>query len=125
MKIKDVMKKAVAIEKDVSLREAAKIMTQNNIGSLVVVSKENIRGIVTEKDITAHAGDLSKKVSGVMAKNTITIDEDDEMSNAAELMAKNKIKHLPVLRGDKLCGIITASDLLESPEDIDDDFAFE
>jgi CBS domain-containing protein len=125
MKVRDVMKKAVAIEKDISLREAAKIMTQNKIGSLVIVSKDNIRGIVTEKDITEHAGDLSRKVSGVMARNTITIEEDDEISNAAELMAKNKISHLPVLNGDKLSGIITSSDLLQTPEDIDDDFAIE
>ncbi|MBM3247158.1 CBS domain-containing protein, partial [Candidatus Pacearchaeota archaeon] len=40
-----------------------------------------------------------------------------------KLMAKNKIKHLPVLKNDKLVGIITSGDLLQEPEDIDEDFA--
>jgi len=123
MKVREVMKKAVAIENDVSLREAAKIMSKNNIGSLIVVHEETIRGIVTEKDITKNADNLSKRVSSVMVRNTITIDAEDEISNAAELMAKNKIKHLPVLKNDKLVGIITSGDLLQEPEDIDEDFA--
>jgi len=125
MKVKEVMKKAVAIEKDVSLREAAKLMSKNNVGSLIVVHDRTVKGIITEKDITKNADNLGKKASSVMVKNTITIDSEDEISNAAELMFKNKIKHLPVLKDDELCGIITASELLENPEDIDDDFAFE
>lgn len=125
MKVKNVMKKAVAIDKDISLKEAAKLMTKNGVGSLIVVHNSTVRGIITEKDITTNADNLSKKVSSVMVKNTITIDYNDEISNAAELMFKNKIKHIPVLKDGELCGIVTATELLENPEDIDDDFVIE
>lgn len=125
MKIKEIMKKAVAVEHEMSLKEASKIMSSKNIGSLVVVKDEKILGIITEKDIVDNSSSLERKLSSVMKRKVITIDENDNLENAAVIMTKNKIKRLPVIDEDgKLTGIITASDLVANSEDLDDEFLF-
>jgi len=63
MKIKDVMNKVIVIEHDVSVKEAAQIMSNKNIGSLVVLKNNKIVGIITEKDIMKNISFLSKKIS--------------------------------------------------------------
>jgi CBS domain-containing protein len=128
MKVKEVMNEAVAVDKDISVREAAKIMTNKEIGSLVAVKDEDVFGIITEKDITkaAASGDLSKKMSNFMSKQVFTIDVDESLEDVAELMAKNKVKHLPVVdeESGKLVGIISASEIIQHVEDVDEDFFF-
>jgi len=125
MKIKEVMNKVVAIEKDMSLKVAAKIMSEKNIGSLVVVNGDKILGIVTERDIVTNAANLGKGVKSVMVKNVVTISPDDELDNAAVLMRKNKIHRIPVVEDEKLVGIITATDLIANSEDLDEEFILE
>ncbi|MEM3405711.1 MAG: CBS domain-containing protein [Candidatus Pacearchaeota archaeon] len=125
MKVKEIMNKVIAIEHNISLREAAKIMSKKNIGSLVILKKDKIVGIITEKDIVDNASSLDKKVSSFIKDNIITVDANDSLENAACLMSKYKIKRLPVLENDKLVGIITATDLLAHSEEIETDFFFD
>jgi CBS domain-containing protein len=127
MLIKEIMNKAVAIEQDISLKQAAKIMSDKNIGSLVVVKGKNISGILTEKDILKNISDLDKKIHSAMSKNVITINENVDIDEAAMLMSKNKIKRLPVLdhENGKLIGIITSTDLVAHSEEISDEFLFD
>jgi CBS domain-containing protein len=126
MKVKEVMNEIVAVDKDISIKEAAKIMSDKNIGSIVVVKNGDVIGIVTEKDITKNISDSSRKISSVMNKNVVTIDSEDDIEDAAALMAKNKIKHLPVVDPEtgKLAGIITATEIIEHSDEFDDDFFF-
>jgi len=125
MRVKEIMKEAVAINSDMSLKEAAKIMTTKGIGSLIVLKGGEIAGIITEKDITKNAPNLTKRVSSVMFKSIVTVDHEEELDHAAFLMSKNKIKHLPVVKEEKLVGVITATDLIDNVEDLDDDFFFD
>lgn len=125
MKIKDVMNKAVAISHDISLKDAAKIMSDKNIGSLIAVKGEKILGLVTEKDIMNNVSDINKKVSSIMTKRVITIDQEQDIGEASMLMSSNKIKRLPVLKNDKLVGVITTTDLIAHLDDISDEFAFD
>ena len=125
MKVKDIMNKVVATENNISLREAAKIMSNKNIGSLVVLKGDNIIGIITEKDIVNNASSLEKKVSTVIKGKIITIESDQSLDTAATIMSKNKIKRLPVVSNGKLIGIITATNLLANSEEIDAEFFFD
>lgn len=119
------MNKAIAVDHDISLREAAKIMSDKNIGSLVVIKCEKIYGIITEHDIVNNADNLSKKISGVMSKNVLTIEENEDIDEAADIMSKNKIKRLPVIDEDgKIKGIITATDLIAHADELSEDFLF-
>jgi CBS domain-containing protein len=122
MKVKEIMNKVVAIEHNISLREAAKIMSNKNIGSLVVLKNENIAGIITERDIVDNASNLNKNVSSFIKGKIITIESEQSLDNAACLMTQHKIKRIPVLKSGKLVGIVTATDLLANSEEIESDF---
>jgi CBS domain-containing protein len=123
MKISEVMNKAVVMEDEMSLKEAAKIMSDKNIGSLIALDKkEEIVGIVTERDILKNVGKLGEKVSSIMTEKVVTIESNDSMDNAALVMAKYKIKRLPVTKRGKLVGIITATDILANSSSIGEEF---
>lgn len=125
MLVKEIMNKVVAIDFDTNLKQAAKIMASKNIGSLVVVKGDKILGIITENDFVKHADNMNQKVSSVMSKKVVTIEEDDEIDYAADIMTKNKIKRIPVVKDEKLTGIITSSDLVAHSEDLNEDFLIE
>ena len=125
MKIKDVMNKVIVIEHDVSVKEAAQIMSNKNIGSLVVLKNNKIVGIITEKDIMKNISFLSKKISAIMAKNVVTIDCGESIDNAALIMTERKIKRLPVVDNDKLVGIITSTDIIANSDILNEDFFFD
>jgi len=118
MKVKHAMTRKVLVTKpDISVREAAKIMTKYRVGSLVVVEENKLKGIVTELDMIwkVVAGDLdptTTQVKDIMTKKVKTIDADKTLEEAAEIMVNNKIKKLPVLKNKKLVGILTATDLI-------------
>ena len=125
MKIKDVMNKAIAIDHDVSIREAAKIMSGRNIGSLIVLKSNKIVGIITERDVLKNVNSLGRKISGAMTKLVVTIDHKDTIDNAALIMTQKQIKRLPVLDNDKLVGIITATDIIANSDILNEDFFFD
>jgi CBS domain-containing protein len=125
MKILEIMSKAVIIDDTINLRQAAKIMSDKNIGSLIIVKSNKIKGILTERDIMKNINKLSSKVSAVMSKNVITISSNDEIENASELMGKNKIKRLPVMDDNKLAGIISITDLIAHSRNLNQDFLFD
>jgi CBS domain-containing protein len=122
MRVKEVMNKVVVIDSNISLRAAAKIMSDKNIGSLIILNKDNILGIITEKDIVDNASNLDKKVTSIKQRRIITVEQDESLDTVAIIMSKNKIKRLPVMRDGKLTGIITATDLLANSEELDEDF---
>ena len=116
------MNKAIVIEHDVSVREAAKIMSNRNIGSLIVLENNKIVGIITERDIMKNASCLGKKISSVMSKNVVTVDHNESLENASLIMTERKIKRLPVVDNGKLVGIITATDIIANSDLLNEDF---
>jgi CBS domain-containing protein len=122
MRIKEIMNETIAVSSNTTIKEAAKIMKEDNIGSIVILDGDKIAGIVTEKDIISHVDNLKDKVSKIMSNQVITIDESENIDNAAELMAKNKIKHLPVVNDKEVVGIVTTTDLIKHCDDLNEDF---
>lgn len=125
MKVSEIMNKAVVVEDNISLKDAAKIMSERAIGSLIIMKKEKISGIVTERDIMKNVNKLGSKISECMSKNVVAIEHNESLDNAALIMGKNKIKRLPVLNKDKLVGIITATDILANSEALNESFLLE
>lgn len=116
MLVKDVMNRnAVTAKPDVSIREASKIMTMHHIGSLVILEKNKIAGIITGGNILYSLAENkdpdATAVSDVMSKDVVTIESDKRIEDAVELMMKYKIKKLPVVKDEKLVGVITCSDI--------------
>jgi CBS domain-containing protein len=125
MRIKEIMNRAIVVDESIKLKEATKIMSGRRIGSLVVTKKNEIVGVVTERDVLKNVNKLDSKLSTIMSKNVITVDESESLDNAALLMSKHKIKRLPVLREGKLAGIVTATDVLANSGELNVDFFFD
>ena len=113
MLIKQLMKKAMAIEEDVSLEKASKLMSKKDIDSLIIIKRTKIIGIITQEDLVENFS-KRKKVSSVMSKPVITIKETEKTSKAIDVMKQNQISVLPVVdKKGNLVGVINSNDLLE------------
>lgn len=118
MLLKDVMNtKVVVVKPDVTLKDAAKVMHDGHIGSLVVMENEKkIVGILTQTDIikaVAHDKNLDLTlVEEIMNRKVLEIDYEKSVEDAVNVMIENRIKRLPVTKDGKLVGIVTASDII-------------
>jgi len=124
MLVKEIMKTPFVVDKDISLKEAAKIMKDKKIGSLIFASDSKVKGIVTESDLTRDFG-KQERISQIMNPKVITIDAEETVDIAVEMMKQNKIKRLPVLDRGKLVGIITSTEIIANFEEIEEEFIFE
>jgi CBS domain-containing protein len=122
MNVSEIMNKVMVAKGEMSLREAARIMSTKGIGCLVIVKGEKILGIVTERDVMKNMGGLGRKVSSAMSKSVVTIDEHESLDSAASLMTAHKVKRLPVTYKGKLVGIITATDLVANSDLLNENF---
>ena len=114
-KVKDFMTKGVlTVDEEKTIFEAAKLMSQKEVGDVVVLKGEIPRGIVTERDfvrrVVARKTPLDSKISDVMSRPLITIDPDASLKEAARKMVNRGIRRLPVVKQHKLVGIIVVSD---------------
>ncbi|WP_457741367.1 CBS domain-containing protein [Thermococcus sp.] len=112
-----VKRKAVIVKPNYSVHRVARILSKNKVGSAVVVQKDDIVGIITDRDIldkvVARGRDpKSVKVKEVMTENPITIEDDYDISDAIDKMMDKGIRRLLVTRLGKPIGFVTAADLL-------------
>ena len=113
--VKDLMtKNVITIDLKKSVFDAAVLMSEKLIGCLVIVDGEEPVGIVTERDfvrrVVAKNLPLETTVSEIMSQPLITIDPDASLREAARLMLNNKVRRLPVVKENKLAGIIVIAD---------------
>lgn len=118
MKVKDIMtKRAARIGPEASAREAASKMRGEKIGSLLVVDEEGkLLGITTDRiialDVAGKGLDPRKtKVKDFMEENIISVSPEMDLAKAAKLLEELEIRYLPVVRGDKVVGILSVSDI--------------
>lgn len=107
----------ITVPPDAPVLEAARLMNDNRIGGLVVTEKENVIGIITERDIISKIivqnGDPRETmVKDVMSSPAETISPETGLEDAATKMVNHKIRRLPVVANQKLEGIITSSDIV-------------
>lgn len=107
------MEKAMIIDEDLTLEQAAKIMGVKNVTSLIVIKDNKISGIISHRDILKNISNLNKKVSNFMIKRVFTISYDKTTDDALKIMINKKIKSLPVIRDEKLVGIVRLGDIVE------------
>jgi CBS domain-containing protein len=113
--VKDLMtKNVVTIDVNKTVVEAAALMSENDIGDLIVMDNNTPVGIVTERDfvrrVLAEGKSTESKVSEVMTRPLKVIDPDAPIKEAARRMVNKRIRRLPVIKDNKLVGIITAAD---------------
>jgi len=100
--------------------EAISLMVQHNIGSLMVLDAAGVLvGIITERDILRathkYSCDLTKlKVSDLMTTDLIVAGLEDTVNYVRMIMTENRIRHLPIMDGDKVLGLITFHDVAKA-----------
>ena len=115
IKVKDMMRKeVVSVDENSTVQKAAEKMKK--IGSVLVRKGKKVYGIVTDSDIikkvVAKGLDPKKvKVKDIVSYPLITVKANDTVQHASYLMRKHNIKRLPVVEGDKIVGIISATDI--------------
>ena len=117
LKAGDVMvKEVVTLDENVSVKEAAEIMTQQVISSVIATANGKAIGILTERGILRRIvveGKNSKKtkVKDIMSSPLIVIEPSADLEMAAHLMFEKKIKNLPVTENNRLIGLISLTDI--------------
>ncbi len=120
--VKDVMSEdPQSVEPGDSIEDAAKKMKEADTGALLVVDGDELKGIVTDRDIVVNAiaeGNTDASVEDVATTDTTTIEPDASLGDAIQLMRENKIRRLPVV-GDngEPVGIVSLGDLAIEADD--------
>jgi CBS domain-containing protein len=129
MRISEIMTEAAVVDSpDDTLEAAARKMWEQQTGSLLVLDGQELLGIVTERDVlkaVATGTPMDTPVSDLMTKDLITVEPGTSLREAAAIMTEKWIRHLPVLEGGRLLGIVSQRDLsgvlagaLNEPEDL-------
>jgi CBS domain-containing protein len=116
MQVADLMKRDVkTTTPQETFAHVARLLHDNQVSSIVVMEGERVAGIVTERDLVNLVADgldpASANVGDRMSTNLHTVEPRTDISEAAEHMARLRIRHLPVVEGDTLVGIISIRDL--------------
>jgi CBS domain-containing protein len=118
MKIKDIMTTDIAcVDTKSTVADAAKKMKDLNVGSVLVIDKEQLQGLVTDRAIATKAvaekKDPSKvPVTDIMTRDIVGCSEEDDVFDALQTMGKNRIRRLPVVNErSQLVGVVSMADI--------------
>ena len=117
MRVADIMTNASVTESPSdSLRSAAETMWRQQTGSLLVMDGDDLVGIITERDVMKAVAQMkdveTTPVSDVMTRDVLTISPDTSAHEAARHMAARWIRHLPVVDGGSVVGVVSQRDLV-------------
>jgi len=107
------------IKQDQTVSEAVRVLSDKNIGALVVVDDAgDIAGILSERDVVANLADgsaelLAAPVSRIMTLDVFTCSPTDTTEQLMNQMTNSRIRHLPVKENGKLAGIISIGDVVK------------
>jgi CBS domain-containing protein len=123
MRISDLLRdkgSAVAtVSPTTSVTELLGVLSKYNIGATVVTEGDNVVGIVSERDIVRRlqergANLLSAPVGEIMTRNVVTCAPADSVDSLASTMTERRIRHMPVVSGGQLVGIVSIGDVVKS-----------
>ena len=108
-----------SVEPEAKLATAIKILSERKIGAVLVMSNGHIEGILSERDIVRvlserGASVLDEAVGEVMTRKVISCRQSDTVAAIMETMTTGKFRHLPVVDGDRVVGLISIGDIVKS-----------
>lgn len=106
------------VEPDVKLSAALKILSERQIGSVIVVSGTRIEGILSERDVVRAlekrgAAALDQPVSAAMTRKVVSCRLSDTVAHLMEVMTAERFRHLPVVEEGKLVGLVSIGDVVK------------
>lgn len=121
--IRDVLKRkgntVVSIDADATVYKALELMAAKDVGALLVMKGDTIRGIISERDyarkvILEGRSSLETKVENIMTRKVLYISPDMSVEEGLALMSEKRCRHLPVLEDNKLVGMVSIGDLVSA-----------
>lgn len=113
-----ISEKMVSIDSDSSIQQAAALMCENRVSSLIIIDEEQLTGILTDRDLRNRV--LAKGLTSdtliklVMTKDPIIISKDALIFEAMLLMSENNINHFPVVENSQPISMVTSTDIMRS-----------
>ena len=108
----------LSVEPDSKLSAAVKLLSERRIGAVLVMSGGRIEGILSERDVVRVIGErgaavLDEPVSSVMTRKVVCCRPIDTVAAIMEKMTAGKFRHLPVLDGERVVGLISIGDIVK------------
>lgn len=108
-----------SIVSTISVYDAIKVMGEKNVGAILIIEDDQLKGILSERDYARKIvlkGKSSKNtlVNEIMVSNVITVQPTHDLDYCMELMISRRIRHLPVVENDKVIGLISIGDVVKS-----------
>lgn len=104
------------VDHETSLQEAVEALAAEDVGIVLVLGKGSLVGVVSERDVVAHVAagaDLTHLTVGeVMATEVVVTSMSSSVLDAARAMSEADVRHLPVMEGELLAGVVSARDVL-------------
>jgi CBS domain-containing protein len=127
MRISDILRnkgnEVTTVRPDTNVRQLLAALAEHNFGALVVSEDgETILGIVSERDVVRQmhergAGLLEAPVSSIMTADVRTCTTDDDVESLRATMTDHRIRHVPVVNGAKMIGIVSIGDIVKGTID--------
>ncbi len=123
MKVADILmskgNNVYSVTENITVYDALKIMGEKNVGALLVMDDQKLKGIISERDYARKIilkGKSSREslVKEIMTEKVITVLPEDNIEKCMQLMSGRKIRHLPVMKDDKVLGIVSITDVVTS-----------
>lgn len=116
--VRTLIKRApITLDPKTSIRDAARMMSEQRVSSVLITEKEHLFGLITDRDlrnrVIAAGLDTDRPIADIATLAPMTIDVQNPAFDALLLMARHNIHHVPVLDGQRIAGMITATDLTE------------
>jgi CBS domain-containing protein len=108
-----------SIGPDEPVLEAIRLMAEHHVGALLVMNGEELVGIVSERDyarkvILKGRSSAATPVAQIMSAPVVTVSMNNSVQECMQLMTTRRIRHLPVLEGKKVIGIVSIGDLVKA-----------
>ena len=107
------------VETGTTIYDAVKYMAENNVGAVPVLNEEGrLKGIFSERDLLKRCAakeiDIKNvKIEEVMTKGVIVVEAHDTYDYTLKIMKQESIRHMPVIDGEKLVGVVSMRDLMQ------------
>jgi CBS domain-containing protein len=108
-----------SVAPDAAVIDAIRVMAEKHVGALLVMEHDRLAGILSERDyarkvVLKGRSSTSTPVRDIMSAQVVTIGPEGTVDDAMRLMTEHRIRHLPVVRGSTVVGVVSIGDLVKS-----------